>query len=456
MDKIKYNYRYLARFIIEAVTPLALSSGEKDILSDSIVMCDINGLPYIPGTSLAGVLRHYIGSEKAKRYFGYQGSASAEDRYGSDLIISEARMIGANGQVVDGLQNIDFSEPFYAYFLNLPIRQHVCINNKGTAVNGGKFDNQVVFKGTRFCFELELLSSGSQRKDDFDDIINALYSGFIRLGGNTRKGFGQFVVRSLKTAELDLTSQLDLYCDKTSSLNDGDWKAWNENYKVDDVTSDKYDKYELRITPEDFYLFGSGWGDEYVDMAPVKSTYLEWDDSGLPHFCEAECLLIPASSVKGAIAHRVAFYYNMYSSQYVDDEMPEEDLQAVTGSNNIAVRELFGYVGKSEEDQRSGNIFISDIIAANHVDSKILNHVSVDYFTGGAIRGALFSEKVSYDTNTYTLTLLLGKADYSEGVTSALERALKDLCNGMLPLGGGVNRGHGYFRGIILKNGCVL
>ena len=59
MDKTKqYTHRFLARFVIEAETPLAVGSGEKDILTDALVATDVNGLPYIPGTAIAGVLRH--------------------------------------------------------------------------------------------------------------------------------------------------------------------------------------------------------------------------------------------------------------------------------------------------------------------------------------------------------------------------------------------------------------
>ena len=40
-------------------------------------------------------------------------------------------------------------------------------------------------------------------------------------------------------------------------------------------------------------------------------------------------------------------------------------------------------------------------------------------------------------------------ADYLK----AFEYALKDLCAGMLPLGGGAMRGHGCFNGELFKNG---
>ena len=41
-------------------------------------------------------------------------------------------------------------------------------------------------------------------------------------------------------------------------------------------------------------------------------------------------------------------------------------------------------------------------------------------------------------------------------VKNALENALKDICSGMLPLGGGVNRGNGVFKESVTKNGEPL
>lgn len=52
---------------------------------------------------------------------------------------------------------------FLRYFDILPIRDHVAIGANGTAKDAGKFDKEVVFKGTRFKFSLELDGS----KEDF-------------------------------------------------------------------------------------------------------------------------------------------------------------------------------------------------------------------------------------------------------------------------------------------------
>jgi hypothetical protein len=39
-------------------------------------------------------------------------------------------------------------------------------------------------------------------------------------------------------------------------------------------------------------------------------------------------------------------------------------------------------------------------------------------------------------------------------IKEAFENTLDDLCSGMLPLGGKVNRGHGVFEGSWTKEGC--
>ena len=60
------KYRFLAKIIIEAKSPLNIGSGNKGIKSDSLVLRDVNGLPFIPGTTIAGLLRHTLGKDEEK------------------------------------------------------------------------------------------------------------------------------------------------------------------------------------------------------------------------------------------------------------------------------------------------------------------------------------------------------------------------------------------------------
>lgn len=457
MDNIKYNWRYLARVVIEAVTPLAICSGEKDIISDALVTLDVNGLPYIPGTSLAGVLRHNIGENDAKRYFGMQEGKSEQSRYGSNIIFTEARMLGSDGNVVDGLATIDFeNNDFYRHYADLPVRQHVRINHHGVSSKGGKFDNQVVFKGTRFCFEIELLSEEGNAKQDFEEIIKNLKSGLLRLGSNTRSGLGEVKVCSLQKACIDLTDKGNLlsYISKSSSLNNQNWPGWKSQDTKQEGAIEDFISYQLELRADDFYLFGSGFGDDDADMIPVKSNYVEWTGDK-PGFKE-DMILIPGSSVKGAVAHRTGYYFNKLNKFYADGKS-EEEIKKLTCENCLAVKELFGSAGNaSGEGQKAGNVFISDVILNHSGNSKLLNHVAIDRFTGGTIDGALFSERVVFDQDCYKLVFLVSNRNYSKYVIESFENALTDICKGLLPLGGGVNRGNGSFNGILLKNKSVI
>jgi hypothetical protein len=109
-------------------------------------------------------------------------------------------------------------------------------------------------------------------------------------------------------------------------------------------------------------------------------------------------------------------------------------------------------------NQQRGNVIFSDIIEEKNIKHKLLNHVAIDRFTGGTIDGALYSEEVMYGNGQeFTFTIMVeNHAIEDSNVRVAFEDTLKDICNGMLPLGGGVNRGHGAFSGDILKNGETL
>lgn len=456
MTQTKYNYRQLARFVIETATPIAVGTGSKDFITDAPVLKDVNGLPYIPGTSIAGVIRHAIGEENAKSFFGYNDRDKSENSIGSEIIFTHALMIGKEGYVIEGLNEIDFyDKDFYSQFKTLPIRQHNSIDAKGTVKDGGKFDEQVVYKGTRFCFEIEKISM--QEEDvDFINVINTLYAGDMRLGGGTRAGFGEIKVISCQHIVLNLADKkgLSKYIAKTSSLND---VFWNDVKETGDpkIDSSKLDIYELTLQPDDFFLFGSGFGNDNADMTPVKESVIVWENNK-PYFKD-NYILIPASSVKGAVSHRVAYRHNRLSGIYADT-IAKDEYKNHVGNKNAAVKALFGSEGDKPEEITRGNVILSDVLMSQGtMKEKVLNHVAIDRFTGGAIDGALFQEEVIYGVgNTFNLIFQVQKTTYPDKAIEAFEYALNDICIGMLPLGGGVNRGHGSFSGSINKNGKPL
>ncbi|NOU45547.1 MAG: CRISPR-associated protein [Bacteroidales bacterium] len=444
------THRYLARVVIEAETPLAVGTGQRDVFTDQLIAKDVNGLPYIPGTALAGILRHSLTTDEncdqINELFGYQAKKS-ENSVGSRLIISSAMLVNNEGMAMDGLLDSVFADSFMAYFNNLPVRQHVKINENGVAEKHGKFDNQIVFKGTRFCFEIELLTDGINDNDIWDDIFSKLQSPYFRIGGGTRNGYGSIRVVQIKECKLNLRDSLEIYLEKTSELNDKFWETVEEVELKD--YNDQFDIYTLQLVPVDFFLFGSGFSSQHADMTFVTEPVIDWTASP-PSFTENK-VLIPASSVKGAIAHRVAFHHNKLNGIYADKiegGLPKTD-------ENKAIKALFGYLAGDDTGQR-GNILLSDVFV-DTTQNKLLNHVAIDRFTGGALAGALFNEEVVYgNEESLTLELQVKKdkiIDENGIIIKSLVNALNDICNGLLPLGGGTMRGHGTFTGKLTKNG---
>ena len=448
-----YTHRFLARFVIEAETPLAVGSGEKDIITDAVAATDVNGLPYIPGTAIAGVVRHLIEETRPEGLavndiFGFQ---KEREGLGSKIIFTEAKILNSKGEVMDGLNPKAKVDELLKHYTELPVRQHARINEKGVTDRAGKFDEQVVFAGTRFCFELEMVAENDDLTN-FDAALQQIQRQSFRIGSGTRCGFGEIKIVELQKRSLDLKKpeELQLYLSKSSQLS-AIWNGW-EKQDIQCSEEKEWVKYELILQPDDFFLFGSGFGDEEVSMTPVKAKKVDWS-SGVG-VMEENLVLIPATSIKGALAHRVAYHYNRLLERFAGCEGEKKPR---VGNENEAVQALFGYESQDEKTQVRGNLLFSDVIEKPMAD-KILNHVAIDRFTGGAIDGALFSEKTTYGKgHKFTLTILAkDDAIKDEKTKESLESAMIDICKGMLPLGGGVNRGNGVFTGSLTKNGEVL
>ena len=342
---------------------------------------------------------------------------------------------------------------FLRYFDILPIRDHVAIGANGAAKDAGKFDEEVVFKGTRFKFSLELAGT----KDEFERILNLLSDPTLRLGSGSSKGFGSLEILEIKWGEFELYEYTSSLNDNPHGLSDFDLKG---------EINEKFIKYELKISPDDFFMFGSGFGDKDTDQTPVLESVIDYKNERL----SKRKILIPASSVKGALSHRTAFYFNKINKQFSE--------KAKVGNENQAVREIFGYEKSKTENGAKGKILLSDcFLDYDEVkDTKVFEHVSIDRFTGGAIDAALFQEKAIAQRNNFEIEVeiepdktdkkgkkrsgfcveILVKSNVSKASLDAFEAALNDVIKGHLPLGGATTKGYGFFKGEVVKNGKRL
>jgi CRISPR/Cas system CSM-associated protein Csm3 (group 7 of RAMP superfamily) len=452
-------HRYIARIEMEASTPLMIGSGEASLVTDALVCKDQNNLPMIPGTSLAGLLRGFMPNSS---FFG-EAKGDRKNKNleikGSRLVVSSAVLKLNAHSVSEGLMEVPLA--IQEKFNKLPVRQHVRITSKGAAdtANHGLFDNEVIHKGLRFVFELELrfrketTENTTEESQFWYQLLLNLYSKDFRLGQGTRKGYGELKVLNIHQQQFNLKNDLDAYLAIEPSLasiqglnkiTEAELKSKLDNKENNDDTS--LDVYKLTLRPDSafgFFMFSQGSGDNEADNKFKEEEVATYQNSTIEF---KKTKMIPASSIKGAIAHRVCYHYNKLKKRYAGS--PE----ASTTDNNEAVLALFGQKAQNNSGAR-GKVIINDYHFEENFQlvEKIFNHVAIDRFTGGGVDGALFSEKglAINQTQTLPLEIFVEKSAYQndQDIHTALNKTLEDLCSGLLPLGGMTTKGYGIFVG---------
>jgi len=135
-----FTHRYTLQLVLEAETPLFVGSGASSFFADGLIVRDAWGFPMIPGTALAGVLRHQLenednNSQRWEQLFGFQ-HPSPHKKYGvkgmgSRLIVNPALIVLDDDY--PRADNRDMWQRYLHLFEYLPVRPHVRINHRGVA-----------------------------------------------------------------------------------------------------------------------------------------------------------------------------------------------------------------------------------------------------------------------------------------------------------------------------------
>jgi CRISPR/Cas system CSM-associated protein Csm3 (group 7 of RAMP superfamily) len=349
--------------------------------------------------------------------------------------------VGKNNHAYEGLaKSLD---PFAEAFLDqgMPKRDRVRINHRGVAdsAEGGKFDQILVLRGTRFRFLLEMPNT---TENEWEKRIGLLTSADFKIGRGRSNGLGVFKVVSFYERLFDFEnneSDVDAWATWKSSLNvlppNATHRALKENIQTEQI------RYTLELHPEDYFLFGD------QDDTPKREYTVAWNEND-PSY--SEVYVVPGSSLKGVLAHRTLFHYNRLKGQFA---ATAEDVLRYA-ARDIALENLFGTAKSKEMDAGlAGNLWISDcFIPVNDAVEITFPHVAIDPHSGGAVDGAFFKETVLHlqqDKKFPTIVLSIRRLFHNQDETAlkALECALQDVCNGLLALGGKNSKGYGFFSG---------
>ena len=422
-------YRKIYRLDISLNSPLAIGSGEN-ASTDSDVIVDSVGKPFIPASSLAGVLRSYVtqnsGRPSACAVFGFipnSKKAKAEDPGYDESDCGERECLV---RVYDGLF-VGGSDDFF-----ITNRDMVALKNK-VGIDGAKFDMQAVETGALFTAFIELLQKDVTYQidgvdktvsivDEIDAAILALDEDRIRLGSKTSRGYGSVSVKCQSMEFTDTQEWLDF-----DMMGADAWDAATTESLVHHNNCKLMLDLELQggISIREYTTKPGTEKEAMPDYMQLSLHLLKTDEKPTP--------VIPGTSWAGAIRARY-----------------------LTFSDKQTMEALFGFVHQKPMDGddkvMKSTITFSESILTGGV-WKTTTRNAIDRFTGGTKDGALYTERTYYGGST-KLEISFAKAPDKKQM-KLLSACLADLHNGFLAVGGLTSVGRGLFK-ITSVNGSEL
>lgn len=390
------NGRYIEQYVIEIknITPLNIAGDNGQPLVD-----DETGEALIPGTSIAGTLRAYIGDkfgkDKSKKLFG-------DDEPLSKIFIYDS----------------------YSKVKGIEFRPALKINKQlGSSIDKSKFDRYILGEGHTFKLRAELYGSSKEELEEykqyFETAVSAVDRGDVMLGSYKNIGMGVMKVERIKSRYFDLNSKVGFlnYIEKVN----GEEDYRDVSLKLVDNKNIKDDEYVI------FELEGK------IETPLLICGYSSLDSTRPDNEQMINCyneLIIPGSSIKGVIrseCEKILSYFN---------------------KENI-LEEIFGDECKDKKCVSNIIIFDSKIKDSKH---KVYNKIKIDKFTGGVRDGALAKDDpVIGNIKIVAKFKKTLKEEVDDTIIAAMATIFRDISIGKIPLGGGNSVGRGRISGESLK-----
>lgn len=384
--------RYTLTGTVKLTSPLIIRAGvSNDILNDTvddIVVTYHDGQPFIPGTSLAGVLRQALQGLVPDAELVLFGSIDDKGTQ-SALQINDIPLEDTNIVVRDGIRIDDV---------------------RGVTVDGAKYDFEVIESGAtgQLCIDCVIRRCHEQQGEKIEKALaalaNALQHG-IAIGARTVNGFGRVACKDIALEHYDFTKPDHV-------------KAWLTGKSGAAVAIPK----QALVADRDLVINM----DAYLENTVLIKSIFEdaWEDKSV-------ALFVPGTSVKGVLRHQCG-----------------RILQAI-GSNDALVNTLFGYSNDDDKDSRKGRVIVDEIYFDKQFNQEEQPRIRVDRFTGGAMNGALFQDHPVRNTkgNAVTFPLRMTVKNCNDAEAGLVMLLVKDLMTGQVTLGANRTIGYGRVQG---------
>lgn len=394
---------------IKTESPLLIGTGENDGVIDTMILKDKQARPFIPGTSLAGVLRECLYSaepddELADRLFGkIARNRQLNDRsYQSAIIVEDIILRNAKTIIRDGV-GID--------------------NFTGVGKDGAKYDYEAVDRGAKGDFSLvvTLRACHAEYRGQLEAAVKKLADimmGGISIGALTTKGFGRVVGEAIIVKTYDFTNPASVR----------DWLLGNSKscpiYQA--VASDVWNENDF-VLAADFAINGSlivrGEVDDdmVVDSKQVLSKV---------QLKSGNDYVIPGTTVKGIIKKQ---------AQRIFSKMDK---------NEKLLDDLLGY--SNDDVKQKSRLYTEEIYFKAGTKTALHSRNRIDRFTGGTVDGALFTNQPVWqeEPDKPVLCLKFRVKDCKAWEAGLMLFILRDIWTGNVAFGGEKSIGRGTLSGV--------
>jgi hypothetical protein len=402
---------------LEVCSPLVLGSGkrqkEADLKKDgnepeaSQLVEDHEGKPFIPGSSLKGIMRRLAaGAPAIDELFGKEPKNNADATMGSVMVYG-AECVSTSLPLASHL-------PYYDKAKGSGINARTAIQAaKGVADKSKLFHERQVPKGVTFDWRLELTLGNASAERLLGQVLGMMMEGFA-LGRGTGSGQGHLKLLSPHLQVEGITAT-------------GDWGHVSFAHQVNitpSVATRRGSIIELKLTCDGPYLVNDPSWDKKLKAIPKEERKKKpkLKALGMAEALPPEAIL-PGTSLKGVLRSRSAW---LEACKYGDS----------TELTNL----LFG-------DTDRAALLRIDEISAKHQGEVTLESVKLDRFSGAPIEKALFSCRC-FVNPTFNVKLCFEEArvlpDKLSRLNDHLDELKKNIVEDGLMVGMGGNRGFGW------------
>lgn len=168
-------------------SPLRIGDGNTEV-TDNDVLLDGRNYPFIPGSSLAGIIRSMFEEADKEKLFGFVKIDGTSEN--SKIIVSDAVLDS------DTTQN-DFT---------VSVRDGVGIDKCGMAIPNAKYDFQIIETQKDFTSVIECDFDSEEDKATVEGVLEKIVQNGICVGAKTTRGFGEMKAE-IRKKEFLLNSQ---------------------------------------------------------------------------------------------------------------------------------------------------------------------------------------------------------------------------------------------------------